>query len=45
MSYGEHAEHSAHEANMDSMPGMVMDDLPLPLTPWAVGNIPVPQST
>ncbi|MFL9993219.1 PepSY domain-containing protein [Paraburkholderia sediminicola] len=42
--HGEHAEHSAHEANMDSMPGMVMDDLPLPLTPWAVGNIPVPQS-
>jgi uncharacterized iron-regulated membrane protein len=41
---GEHAEHSAHEANMDSMPGMVMDDLPLPLTPWAVGNVPVPQS-
>ncbi|MCX4148171.1 PepSY domain-containing protein [Paraburkholderia madseniana] len=44
---GAHAssnEHGAHEANMDSMPGMVMDDLPLPLTPWAVGNTPVPQS-
>ncbi|ANB76571.1 peptidase [Paraburkholderia phytofirmans OLGA172] len=27
-----------------AMPGMVMDDLPLPLTPWAVGNTPVPQS-
>lgn len=40
----EHDEHGAHEANMDSMPGMVMDDLPLPLTPWAVGNTPVPQS-
>ncbi|MFL9918981.1 PepSY domain-containing protein [Paraburkholderia fungorum] len=40
----EHAEHSAHAANMDSMPGMVMDDLPLPLTPWAVGNTPVPAS-
>ncbi|CAE6808903.1 PepSY-associated TM helix domain-containing protein [Paraburkholderia haematera] len=40
----EHDEHSAHAANMDSMPGMVMDDLPLPLTPWAVGNTPVPQS-
>ncbi|MFM0128474.1 PepSY-associated TM helix domain-containing protein [Paraburkholderia sediminicola] len=37
-------EHGAHQANMDSMPGMVMDDLPLPLTPWAVGNTPVPQS-
>ena len=44
---GAHAssnEHGAHEANMDSMPGMVMDDLPLPLTPWAIGNTPVPQS-
>ena len=39
-----HNEHSAHAANMDSMPGMVMDDLPLPLTPWAVGNTPVPAS-
>ncbi|MEZ0603357.1 PepSY-associated TM helix domain-containing protein [Paraburkholderia sp. IW21] len=39
-----HDEHSAHEANMDSMPGMVMDDLPLPITPWAVGNTPVPAS-
>ncbi|KVP54476.1 peptidase [Burkholderia ubonensis] len=28
----------------DSMPGMVMDDLPLPQTPWAVGNVPVPHS-
>jgi uncharacterized iron-regulated membrane protein len=25
------------------MPGMTMDDLPLPSTPWAVGNAPVPQ--
>ena len=39
-----HAEHDAHEAKMASMPGMVMDDLPLPLTPWAVGNTPVPAS-
>lgn len=38
------AAHGADQANMDSMPGMVMDDLPLPLTPWAVGNTPVPQS-
>ncbi|WP_144110409.1 PepSY-associated TM helix domain-containing protein [Paraburkholderia sp. BCC1886] len=37
-----HEEHSAH---VDSMPGMVMDDLPLPLTPWAVGDVPVPAST
>jgi uncharacterized iron-regulated membrane protein len=36
--------HDGHEANLDSMPGMVMDDLPLPLTPWAVGNVPVPHS-
>ena len=36
--------HSAHAATMDSMPGMVMDDLPLPLTPWAVGNSRVPSS-
>ncbi|KVR29689.1 peptidase [Burkholderia ubonensis] len=28
----------------DSMPGMVMDDLPLSQTPWAVGNVPVPHS-
>ncbi|MGF6700976.1 putative iron-regulated membrane protein [Paraburkholderia sp. MM5496-R1] len=34
----------ATRADMDSMPGMVMDDLPLPLTPWAVGNASVPSS-
>ena len=39
-----HDEHSAHSAQVDSMPGMVMDDLPLPLTPWAVGNSRVPSS-
>ena len=42
------ATHSAHEAQAtqtDSMPGMVMDDLPLPQTPWAVGNARVPAST
>ncbi|MCA3864466.1 MAG: PepSY domain-containing protein [Burkholderia sp.] len=33
-----------HHDSDDSMPGMVMDDLPLPQTPWAVGNVPVPQS-
>ncbi|MBN3786775.1 PepSY domain-containing protein [Burkholderia sp. Ac-20353] len=38
-------EHDAHHAaSADSMPGMVMDDLPLPQTPWAVGNVPVPHS-
>ena len=45
----EHAEHNgnghrAHAGSMDSMPGMVMDDLPLPTTPWAVGNSRVPNS-
>ncbi|WP_144141289.1 PepSY-associated TM helix domain-containing protein [Paraburkholderia sp. BCC1884] len=40
-----HSAHHAHSADMDSMPGMVMDDLPLPLTPWAVGNLRVPAST
>ncbi|QGZ63244.1 PepSY-associated TM helix domain-containing protein [Paraburkholderia acidisoli] len=39
------AGHSAHAGHdMASMPGMVMDDLPLPLVPWAVGAMPVPQS-
>ncbi|KVC68925.1 peptidase [Burkholderia ubonensis] len=33
-----------HHDGGDSMPGMVMDDLPLPQTPWAVGNVPVPHS-
>ncbi|KVU29127.1 peptidase [Burkholderia ubonensis] len=33
-----------HHDGSDSMPGMVMDDLPLPQTPWAVGNVPVPHS-
>ncbi|SDR35534.1 Uncharacterized iron-regulated membrane protein [Paraburkholderia fungorum] len=40
-----HAQHHGHAADTDSMPGMVMDDLPLPLTPWAVGNAPVPHSS
>ncbi|RDK00984.1 PepSY-associated TM helix domain-containing protein [Paraburkholderia lacunae] len=34
----------AQEPKMESMPGMVMDDLPLPITPWAVGNARVPAS-
>lgn len=40
--HAEHAEHAGHD--MASMPGMVMDDLPLPNVPWAVGAVPVPQS-
>ncbi|PRY09489.1 PepSY domain-containing protein [Paraburkholderia sp. BL25I1N1] len=42
--HDEHNGHGAHAAGMDSMPGMVTDDLPLPLTPWAVGNTRVPDS-
>jgi len=40
------ATNAAHDnhADMDSMPGMVMDDLPLPLAPWAAGNTRVPAS-
>lgn len=33
-----------HHDSGEAMPGMVMDDLPLPQTPWAVGNVPVPHS-
>ncbi len=50
---GDHAEHAGHVhaapdasgSKMESMPGMVMDDLPLPSTPWAVGDVRVPAST
>ncbi|MDE1179913.1 PepSY domain-containing protein [Paraburkholderia sp.] len=28
----------------NAMPGMVMDDLPIAQTPWAVGKVPVPDS-
>jgi uncharacterized iron-regulated membrane protein len=38
----DHSEHAGHD--MSSMPGMVMDDLPLPNVPWAVGAMHVPQS-
>lgn len=31
-------------AQMDSMPGMVMDDMPLSNVPWAVGAVPVPHA-
>lgn len=36
------SEHAGHD--MSSMPGIVMDDLPLPNVPWAVGAVPVPHS-
>jgi uncharacterized iron-regulated membrane protein len=36
------SEHAGHD--MASMPGMSMDDLPLPNVPWAVGAVPVPRS-
>ncbi|MEM5387931.1 PepSY domain-containing protein [Paraburkholderia phymatum] len=39
-----HGSHEAHESGMDAMPGMTMDDLPLPQVPWAAGAVPVPQS-
>ncbi len=39
----DHSEHAGHD--MASMPGMVMDDLPLPNVPWAVGAVRVPQSS
>ncbi|WP_027820604.1 PepSY-associated TM helix domain-containing protein [Paraburkholderia bannensis] len=51
---GQPARPTAHDAHSmaamhhhdgdDSMPGMVMDDLPVPIEPWAVGNVPVPDS-
>jgi uncharacterized iron-regulated membrane protein len=34
----------AAPASMDSMPGMTMDDMPLPQVPWAVGAVRVPSS-
>ncbi|WP_345816108.1 PepSY domain-containing protein [Paraburkholderia sp. PREW-6R] len=43
-----HREHRAQADDADTdtntMPGMVMDDLPLRQTPWAVGDAPVPAS-
>jgi uncharacterized iron-regulated membrane protein len=34
----------AGSSDMDSMPGMTMDDMPLPRVPWAVGAVRVPHS-
>ncbi|MGG1947683.1 PepSY domain-containing protein [Trinickia sp. NRRL B-1857] len=31
-------------SKMDDMPGMTMDEMPLPQVPWAVGAVRVPQS-
>ena len=33
-----------HHGGDDAMAGMVMDQLPIPLVPWAVGNMPVAES-
>jgi uncharacterized iron-regulated membrane protein len=50
MPMGNHAAPDAHAQGQsgskgdDSMPGMVMDDLPLPQAPWAVGDTAVPHS-
>ncbi|QYD68759.1 PepSY domain-containing protein [Paraburkholderia edwinii] len=38
------ASHASRDSDMDSMPGMTMDDLPLPQVPWAAGATRVPQS-
>lgn len=35
------AAHGMASASKDSMPGMTMDDMPLPQVPWAVGAVPV----
>jgi uncharacterized iron-regulated membrane protein len=40
----QHGSHEAHQSGMDAMPGMTMDDLPLPQVPWAAGAAAVPQS-
>lgn len=36
--------HQSTSSAMDSMPGMTMDDMPLPQVPWAVGAVRVPRS-
>jgi uncharacterized iron-regulated membrane protein len=36
---------SQSHSKSDSMPGMVMDDMPLANVPWAVGAVPVPKVT
>ncbi|KXU82618.1 peptidase [Paraburkholderia monticola] len=44
VSHDDHTSASDSPAETDSMPGMVMDDLPLPQKPWAAGNSRVPSS-
>jgi uncharacterized iron-regulated membrane protein len=39
-----HTSHPSRDNDMEAMPGMTMDDLPLPQVPWAVGAARVPQS-
>ncbi|WP_153076395.1 PepSY-associated TM helix domain-containing protein [Paraburkholderia bonniea] len=39
-----HAEHDEHAEHAGHANAMVLDDLPLPSTPWAAGNAPVPHS-
>lgn len=38
------APRDASSSSMDSMPGMTMDDMPLPQVPWAVGAVHVPNA-
>ncbi|MDQ7980652.1 PepSY domain-containing protein [Paraburkholderia sp. SARCC-3016] len=38
------AMHASPTSSMDAMPGMTMDDLPLPQVPWAAGATRVPES-
>jgi len=42
--HGDMAHEGHTMSDMGDMPGMVMDDLPLAQTPWAVGAMAVPQS-
>ena len=44
VSHDDHASAPDSHADTDSMPGMIMDDLPLPQKPWAAGNSRVPSS-
>jgi uncharacterized iron-regulated membrane protein len=44
MAQAPHTSPPSHSDGMDDMPGMTMDDMPLPQVPWAVGAVPVPQS-
>ena len=41
---GADSQRNASSSAMDAMPGMTMDDMPLPQVPWAVGAVRVPRS-